>query len=294
MIVVYHIITHRKEVLEMELLQIRYFCDAAQTQNFSETARKFFVPPSNISQSIKRLELELETPLFERQANRIKLNDSGLLFYKNAKSALELIETAKKVLKNAAETEVIKINIQINRNSVMEVIENFRKLHPSISFITTHTTDKHSEDFDIIITDKEIDLPYSKALAAEENFLLAYNKNEFKFNELITSSEFENLPFITMSVGSSIYENTISFCNRLGFFPHIVLQSEDPFYIRKCVELGIGISIIPELSWRGQFSEEVVLKNIGDIKRKIFLYKKYGTNEYVNKFCTMLMEKFSS
>ena len=71
----------------MEILQLKYFCDAVQTQNFSKTAKKFLVPPSNISQTIKRLEKELETPLFERHINRIKVNDAGLYFYKNAKTA---------------------------------------------------------------------------------------------------------------------------------------------------------------------------------------------------------------
>ena len=75
----------------MEILQLKYFCDAAQTQNFSKTAKKFLVPPSNISQTIKRLEKEVETTLFERHANKIKLNDAGLLFYKNAKTALNIL-----------------------------------------------------------------------------------------------------------------------------------------------------------------------------------------------------------
>jgi len=52
----------------MELLQLTYFCDAAVTQNFSKTAQKYNVPPSNISQSIKRLERELSAPLFDRRA----------------------------------------------------------------------------------------------------------------------------------------------------------------------------------------------------------------------------------
>ena len=160
----------------MEILQLKYFCDAAQTQNFSKTAKKFLVPPSNISQTIKRLEAELETPLFERRANKIVLNDSGLLFYKNAKSALDLLENAKKSLKNSLKTETIKINIHITRRVVMEVIENFRKMHPEIYFITVHSTDDASDEFDIIVTDKELDLPYLKTKAAEENFLLAYNK----------------------------------------------------------------------------------------------------------------------
>ncbi len=278
----------------MEILQLKYFCDAAKTQNFSKTAKKFLVPPSNISQTIKRLEKELETPLFERQANKIKLNDSGLLFYRNAKSALDLLENAEKSLKKSPEIKTIKINIHITRRVVMEVIENYRKLHPEISFVTVHNTDEMSDEFDIIVTDKELDLPYLKTKAAEENFLLAYNETRFVLNDNITSSELKNLPFITMGESSSIYEHTLRICNRLGFSPNIVLQSEDPFYIRKCVELGLGIAIIPELSWRGQFSEEIALKNIGESKRKIYVYKKYSMNEDINEFFAMLIEKFSS
>ena len=278
----------------MEILQLKYFCDAAQTQNFSKTAKKFLVPPSNISQTIKRLEAELETPLFERHANKITLNDSGLLFYKNAKSALDLLENAKKSLKNPLKAEIIKINIHICRRIVMEVIEDFRKIHPEVSFITTHNNDQISDEFDIIVTDKELDLPYSKTKAAEENFLLAYNKKEFVFNNNLIPLELENAPFITMNSGSSLYANSLKICNSLGFNPHIVLQSEDPFYIRKCIELGLGISFVPELSWHGQFSKNIALKNIGENKRIIYIYKKYGINEFVNKFYDMLMDKFSS
>ncbi len=278
----------------MEILQLKYFCDAVQTQNFSKTAKKFLVPPSNISQTIKRLEAELETPLFERHANKITLNDSGLLFYKNAKSALDLLENAKKSLKNPLKAEIIKINIHICRRIVMEVIEDFRKIHPEVSFITTHNNDQISDEFDIIVTDKELDLPYSKTKAAEENFLLAYNKKEFVFNNNLIPLELENAPFITMNSGSSLYANSLKICNSLGFNPHIVLQSEDPFYIRKCIELGLGISFVPELSWHGQFSKNIALKNIGENKRIIYIYKKYGINEFVNKFYDMLMDKFSS
>ena len=47
----------------MELLQLQYFCDAAERESFSATAKAYFVPPSAVSQSVKRLELELGVPL---------------------------------------------------------------------------------------------------------------------------------------------------------------------------------------------------------------------------------------
>ncbi len=276
----------------MEILQIKYFCDAAQTQNFSKTAKKFFVPPSNISQSIKRLEKELNKTLFDRHSNKIVLNESGMFFYKNAKAALDLLENAKNSLIDSKKTETIKINIHITRRVVMEAIENFRKLYPEVYFITVHNADVYSDEFDVIVTEKELNLPYHKTKAAEENFLLAYNKNSFSINDN-TLSELKDLPFITMGSGNSLHESTIKICNRLGFSPHFVLQSEDPFYIRKCIELGLGISFVPEISWHGQFSENIILKNIVDNKRNIYVYKKYSMDEYINKFNDMLIEKFS-
>ena len=50
----------------MELLQLQYFCNAAETENFSKTANNYNVPTSNISQCIRRLENELNTTLFDR------------------------------------------------------------------------------------------------------------------------------------------------------------------------------------------------------------------------------------
>lgn len=277
----------------MELLQLKYFCDAAQTQNFSKTAKNFLVPPSNISQTVKRLEKELDTPLFERRSNKIVLNDSGLLFYTNAKLALELLENAEKSLKKITKPKIIKINIHITRRIVMQAIEKFSKMYPEISFITSHSTDAFSDDFDIIVTDKELNLPYFKTKAAEENFLLAYNKNKFAFGTEISPLELQDLPFITMGSGNSTHEKTIEICKRLGFAPRIALQSEDPFYIRKCVELGLGISFVPELSWRGQFSKEITLQSIMEVKRKIYVYKKHSMNEHINEFYTMLVSEFS-
>ena len=78
----------------MELLQLKYFCDAAETENFSKTAEKYLVPTSNISQSIKRLEKELDTELFEHRANRIRLNEDGRQFYSDVSKALILLENA--------------------------------------------------------------------------------------------------------------------------------------------------------------------------------------------------------
>ena len=64
----------------MELLQLRYFYETAQTESIAKTAERHLVPASSVSASIKRLEDELGFKLFDRQSNRIVLNENGKNF----------------------------------------------------------------------------------------------------------------------------------------------------------------------------------------------------------------------
>lgn len=277
----------------MELLQLKYFCDAAETQNFSKTAQTFLVPASNISQSIKRLEKELSTPLFDRSANRVSLNEAGKAFYQKVRSALDLLKEAENEIKRDEKEKVIRICVHIDRRIVMGVIEAFRRKYPEVSLITTHTAAEQAGEFDVMITDRDLPLPCVKTKAAEEHFLLAYHPSAFSFQNPVSPEEIQKSPFITMTDTNSICENARMICRDLGFEPHIVLQSEDPSYIRKCIELGLGISIVPEISWRGAFSEQVKLEKIGGYKRDIWIYKRYGMDEKITAFYEMLMEAFS-
>ena len=43
----------------MELLQLQYFCTAAELQNFTAAAKRHFIPQSAMSITMRRLEEEL-------------------------------------------------------------------------------------------------------------------------------------------------------------------------------------------------------------------------------------------
>lgn len=278
----------------MELLQLKYFCHAAETQNFSKSASAFLVPPSNISQSIKRLEAELETPLFTRQANKVRLNEAGTKFYEKAQQALALLDTAREEAKQVHSAAPLRINIQINRRIVMEVVEQFQAEHPDVAFVTTHAADTHITDYDMVITDKELDTAHTKHIVKEEQLFLAYNKDTFRFDSSFDPQQLKSCPFITMSSGNSIYDYTQKICAELGFQPRIVLESEDPYYIRKCIELGLGVAIVPEFSWRGQFADNTALRSIGDYKRNIYVYQKDRGNKQLKAFYNMLICAFEN
>ena len=57
----------------MNLRELEYFYETAQTQNISRTAEKFLVPASTVSTAIKKLEKELENMKNESKKAEEKL-----------------------------------------------------------------------------------------------------------------------------------------------------------------------------------------------------------------------------
>lgn len=264
----------------MELLQLVYFCDAAEGENFSRTAQKYQVPPSDISQSIKRLESELCVRLFDRSANRIALNDRGRAFYQRAKEALALLEDAKAEVTDHEDAGELRLSVQTNRRIVMQTVRSFRQLHPGVDVLTTHQIHSDPGDFHLMIGDDGLAESgfRRRKLLSEDIYLAMSRSNPLAAEEGIDADALSAEPFISLGPGNSMHAITLAACRQWGFVPHIAIQSDDPFYIRKCVELDLGVAVIPSVSWKGQISESIHLRKINGFQRNTYAYwddKKY-------------------
>ncbi len=260
----------------MELLQLTYFCSAAETGNFSQTAAIYKVPPSNISQTVSRLERELGATLFDRYANRVSLNERGREFYSYIRRSLNLIDDGRLALAdtNPELCGEIRISVHTNRRIVMGVIEKFRGSYPHISFFINHDATSVREDMDLIIADESFDgNGMKKELLLKEDILLAMScDNPLSARVKISAADLQNQRFITMPAGSSLYRYTHMICKDMGFTPQIAVQSDDPYYLRKYVELDLGIAFVPALSWKGQFSDNTAFISAGDYQRSTYVF----------------------
>ena len=72
----------------MELRQLKYFVNVAETNSFSEASRLLNITQSTLSQQIKQLENELGVMLFERSSHRVRLTDVGEAFLPEARHTL--------------------------------------------------------------------------------------------------------------------------------------------------------------------------------------------------------------
>ena len=279
----------------MELLQLLYFCSAAETENFSETARKYGIPPTGVSQSIRRLEKELGVELFDRNAKVLKLNRRGKDFYLHAKSSLAMLEDGKR---KACEEEIsgrINLLVKVNRFLVEKTIEDFKDKYEDVSFCVHYEQKADFDKYDLIITDsfpayKE---SYERRNLINDDIVIAMN-NEHPLCQKsgICVSDLKNERFISYTENNGLYDITRLACGREKFFPNFVILIDDPVSIIRYVEQGRGIAMIPKIAFGGLFTDKICLKPMNNIKRNTFVC--YNKSKYMSKatmyFLDMLYE----
>ena len=77
----------------MNINQMKYVVVLAEEKSFTKAAKKLFISQPSLSKSIKLLEEELATELFERPT--LKLTYSGEIFVRKVRNILKDIENVK-------------------------------------------------------------------------------------------------------------------------------------------------------------------------------------------------------
>ena len=260
----------------MDIIKLKYFCDAAESENFSQTAARFNVPTSSISQVIRRLENDMGTPLFDRRGNRIRLNAKGRILYRHAKTAMAALTEAKRVLSDGEEevSGELRIFVGCDRAAVARAIERFRAAYPEVSFSLDHHRMTDPSEYDLIISDSVDSEDYAKRLLVREKLVFAVNAaHPLADRERVNVSELAETRFITMHEDSSLSRLFYRVCRAAGFEPRVVIRCADPAYLRRYVEMGLGAILYPAYSWSGLFSGGVVqLKPRNPIYRETFVF----------------------
>lgn len=248
----------------MELLQLSYFCHAAETENFAQTAREMGVPAAGISQSVKRLETELGATLFDRSPNGIKLNARGETFYLSAKSALSMLDDAKRKLRDEAVSGECRLLVMTCRALVENAIHTFCQKYGNVSFHISYDLTEDVDKYDLIITDN---VPFRQAYNSyallRDPIRLAVSRNHpLATRERVHVSELKNERFVTTGKESGLFAITRRICAKGHFAPILALEADDPHHVLRAIADGLGIGFVPALSWREEIPEGVMLIEI--------------------------------
>lgn len=266
----------------MELLQLYYFQKVANNQHISKTAEELNISQPSLSQSIRKLETELGTNLFDRKGKNITLNQAGHIYLKYVDEIFESLKNASLEINNLInkEQKVVSISVLAGSTLFPLYLKQIQDMDSEINFhITQHIPSNEDVDFIINASCIKPNGPY-KTLLLEEDIVAAIPSKHPLSNKKITLHELENEKLISLTKDKNLYQILEYYFNIYNFHPHNEINIDSPHIMRELLKLNTGIAFIPKNSWN-----DVVLNNVNLIefsetpmKRYIFLeenHKKY-------------------
>ncbi len=252
----------------MELLQLRYFIDSAKTENFSTVANKYFVPASSVSSSVRKLEKELDCTLFDRTANKLRLNENGRILFDNVNTALSLIDSGiKRVSSVNASFGHMNLLVKSKKREIRNNLITFIKDNPAFTFkLTQSNVSENTNEYDIIVDDRPIIYKnFLQKPIAKEKIKIAAAKSNPLYKKQLILNDLRHCRFITTSEGSFLNMITKKICNNAGFNPNIIIESESSADMITYLKESFGISFLSHNYLSKAEKEDIGFLNITDL-----------------------------
>lgn len=283
----------------MEITQIKYFLEVAESQHMTQSAQKLHIAQPALSQSIKRLENELGVELFMPKGRNIVLTKYGEYLKNQLLPVIEKLDSLPANLQKMANinNKTIHLSVLAASNMITEAIIEYEASHDDVNFQLIQNTQE--DNFDIEITTKmfyqlsedssdfEFSCPESIYLAVPSNSDLAKSKS-------LKLEDVKNEEFISLLGSKQFRYICDKFCRHAGITPKIIFESDSPAAVKNMIAANLGIGFWPEFTWGKIDNDKVKLVEISEPKcsRDIVISRSKSTidNEVVTEFFDFLKD----
>lgn len=254
----------------MELNQIRYFLEVAETQHITNSAKKLHIAQPSLTQAIHRLEEDLGVPLFIAKGRNIVLTEYGKYLRKKLMPIINEIDALPEKLHVMAKLadKTIHLNVLAASALVTDAIIEYKKGHEDINFQLLQ--DSQDNLHDIEITTKASDsventnytLELNKFICHEKIYLAVPNNKRFAGISSIDLKDMVDEGFISLAGSKQFTAICEKFCQVLGVKPKIIFESDNPTAVKNMIMANMGVGFWPEFTWGSVDKEHVKLLEI--------------------------------
>jgi len=240
--------------MNINLELYKYFYVVAKNKNMTKASEELFISQPALSQSIKKLEEQLNCTLFFRNNKGMELTKEGESLFDYIKGAMLQINNAENELLDFKELDKGEIRIgsstTITRTYLIKSLKQFHKDYPNIKInITNDLTsnlliDLEKGKLDYVIYNDDVN--NSKNINSNILFKIkqGFVYNPDYFNNLNNLQELNNYPLILQKKESNSRQFLDSYClkNNLILIPSTEVVSQELILDLTDAGLGIGFS----------------------------------------------------
>ncbi|MBW1672365.1 MAG: LysR family transcriptional regulator [Deltaproteobacteria bacterium] len=292
---------------EIPYSKVKTFYHIVNEGSFSKSAKKLFITPGAVSQQIKDLEDRLGKKLFERSEKKLKLTTDGANFFDLVAPAIEQFENVVDEFEQIS--GLLKGTVSVASFSIMSInylpvtFNAFKTKYPHCEIIlyTAAGADIHSMvisgrvDFGIASTQKLPAELMGKTLWQFKRYFIAPLRHPLATMAPLTANDIAQAPLVmpdrrTVS-GNRFFRELESHNRKLK----VTVEAADWQVVKKYVEMGFGVSVIPEIAIDPSDRNRLFLRDLVEIMPEAGV-SKYGIvikrRKYLSRAAKELIKSF--
>ncbi len=285
----------------MQIESLKVFCDLAESESFTRSAKINQITQSAVSQQISSLEKHFKSLLIERSKKKFRLTREGQVLYEHSKQIIQAYEVLENRLQEIRDVVSGTIRVatiySIGLHDLPPYLKKFLKTHPTVN---AHVEYRRSNQVYDDVLGNVVDLG-----------LVAYPSKDSRLEIVPLRKDMLVLichPSHPMARVSSLSLTALKGQKFIGFEPDIptrkaidkilkdknvevqhVMEFDNIETVKRAVEIDAGISIVPQ----GTITQEVSRQTLVEVRiEDAEFYRPLAAIYKKNKILSPAMKQF--
>jgi LysR family transcriptional regulator, transcriptional activator of the cysJI operon len=244
----------------MHIETLKVFCDLVDSGSFSQAAVRNLITQSAVSQQVRSLELRFDTRLLSRQGKAIRMTDSGRKLYEASRDILARFANLNFDLKSLGQEIAGSVRMasiySVGLYEISQATKRFLKTYPTVNLHVEYSqAARVYEDCLKGAVDLGI-VPYPRPrkgleiipLPADRLIMICSPEHPFAPRRHVDIRMLNGQDFVAFEKSAPSRHAIDKIFEKHEIRVRIVMEFDNIETIKRSVEIGAGISIIPLLS----------------------------------------------
>jgi DNA-binding transcriptional LysR family regulator len=260
----------------MDTTRLVAFLAVAEHGGFSKAGQVLGRTQPAVSQAVAALEQELGQRLFLREGRRVRLTAAGQILFEHARTAFDGLAAAERRLSALGELRagelVLGTSDTIAYHALPPVLAAFRARHPELGL---RIVNRPSPAIARAVAEREVDVgilvePLPEPSRAEAALFAALGRERLRAHEdvaicppghalsarrRVSLTELAGQPLVLLDRSTAARDYVEGHFARLGVTPRVALEMNSLELVKRLVELGFGLSVVPRLAIQRELAE---------------------------------------
>lgn len=240
--------------MKLNFTSLAYFLKVAELEHLTRAAEELHIAQPALTRTIRGLEKELNVTLFDHKGRNIHLTRDGHILLKYARTILGEYEKMEQEFRDSRSLQqsTVTLSILTATKFIPSFLVEFKNNHPSAHIQLVNASSKKeatNSDLTIFDSNEPIENDHTITLFIENLVMLLPKMEPYTDIPSITLSDLRDAHFIAPPAKYVLRSVVEHYCQEAGFTPQVVMESDNPETTREFVRAGLGVALVPQLTW---------------------------------------------